>query len=81
MSHIFRLHKQGSAINIDALTWLRLHILRFLERASEIRTALGNTCDAIPAMLPIHGFRHDVEPDDFIALLVALPRDISGCGR
>jgi len=43
--------------------------LRFLERAWESWTALGNTRDAIPAVWPIRGFRHDVEPDNFIAQL------------
>ncbi|MFC7515261.1 histone deacetylase family protein [Herbaspirillum sp. GCM10030257] len=43
--------------------------LRFLERAWDSWTALGNTRDAIPAVWPIRGFRHDVEPDNFIAQL------------
>jgi acetoin utilization deacetylase AcuC-like enzyme len=43
--------------------------LRFLERAWDMWSALGNTRDAIPAVWPIRGFRHDVEPDNFIAQL------------
>ncbi|HJV87574.1 MAG TPA: histone deacetylase family protein [Noviherbaspirillum sp.] len=43
--------------------------LRFLERAWDNWTALGNTRDAIPAVWPIRGFRHDVEPENFIAQL------------
>ncbi|HYD97281.1 MAG TPA: histone deacetylase family protein [Noviherbaspirillum sp.] len=43
--------------------------LRFLERAWDAWSALGNTRDAIPAVWPIRGFRHDVEPDNFIAQL------------
>ncbi|HYD62344.1 MAG TPA: histone deacetylase family protein [Noviherbaspirillum sp.] len=43
--------------------------LRFLERAWDSWTALGSTRDAIPAVWPIRGFRHDVEPDNFIAQL------------
>ncbi|NEX62947.1 histone deacetylase family protein [Noviherbaspirillum galbum] len=43
--------------------------LRFLEGAWDEWAALGNTRDAIPAVWPIRGFRHDVEPDSFIARL------------
>jgi acetoin utilization deacetylase AcuC-like enzyme len=43
--------------------------LRFLERAWDSWAALGNTRDAIPAVWPIRGFRHDVEPDSFMAQL------------
>lgn len=43
--------------------------LRFLERAWDMWSALGNTRDALPAVWPIRGFRHDIEPDNFIAQL------------
>jgi acetoin utilization deacetylase AcuC-like enzyme len=43
--------------------------LRFLERAWERWRALGNTRDALPDVWPVRGFRHDIEPDDFIAQL------------
>jgi acetoin utilization deacetylase AcuC-like enzyme len=43
--------------------------LRFLERAWDTWSALGNTRDALPDVWPIRGFRHDVEPDDFIGQL------------
>lgn len=43
--------------------------LRFLERAWDMWRALGNDRDALPDVWPIRGFRHDIEPDDFIAQL------------
>ncbi len=43
--------------------------LRFLERAWGMWSALGHTRNALPDVWPIRGFRHDVEPDDFIAQL------------
>lgn len=43
--------------------------LRFLERAWGMWSALGHTRDAIPSVWPIRGFRHDVEPDSFMAQL------------
>ncbi len=43
--------------------------LRFLERAWERWRALGHDGDAIPDVWPIRGFRHDLEPDDFMAQL------------
>jgi acetoin utilization deacetylase AcuC-like enzyme len=43
--------------------------LRFLERAWQTWNGLGNTRDALPDVWPIRGFRHDVEPDDFIGQL------------
>jgi len=43
--------------------------LRFLERAWGLWSAGGQTRDALPAVWPIRGFRHDVEPDNFIAQL------------
>ncbi|HSI57174.1 MAG TPA: histone deacetylase family protein [Ideonella sp.] len=43
--------------------------LRFLERAWSMWSALGQTRDALPAVWPIRGFRHDVEPDNFIGQL------------
>jgi acetoin utilization deacetylase AcuC-like enzyme len=43
--------------------------LRFLERAWDSWSALGNTRDAIPSVWPVRGFRHDIEPDNFIAQL------------
>jgi len=43
--------------------------LRFLERAWDMWSALGNTRDAIPAVWPIRGMRHDVEPHNVIAQL------------
>jgi acetoin utilization deacetylase AcuC-like enzyme len=43
--------------------------LRFLARAWDQWSALGQTRDALPAVWPIRGFRSDVEPDNFIAQL------------
>ena len=43
--------------------------LRFLERAWDMWSALGHTRNALPDVWPIRGFRHDVEPDNFIAKL------------
>jgi acetoin utilization deacetylase AcuC-like enzyme len=43
--------------------------LRFLARAWTMWNALGNERDALPDVWPIRGFRHDIEPDDFIAQL------------
>jgi acetoin utilization deacetylase AcuC-like enzyme len=43
--------------------------LRFLERAWDVWSALGQCGDAIPSVWPIRGFRHDVEPDSFAAQL------------
>ena len=43
--------------------------LRFLERAWDAWSALGQTRDALPAVWPIRGLRHDVEPDNFVAQL------------
>jgi acetoin utilization deacetylase AcuC-like enzyme len=43
--------------------------LRFLERAWEAWSALGNARDALPDVWPIRGFRHDIEPDDFLGQL------------
>jgi acetoin utilization deacetylase AcuC-like enzyme len=43
--------------------------LRFLERAWSEWSALGHTRDALPAVWPIRGMRHDVEPGNFIAQL------------
>jgi acetoin utilization deacetylase AcuC-like enzyme len=43
--------------------------LRFLERAWEAWTALGNTRDVLPDVWPVRGFRHDVEPDGFLGKL------------
>jgi acetoin utilization deacetylase AcuC-like enzyme len=43
--------------------------LRFLERAWDMWSALGQTRDAIPSVWPIRGFRHDIEPDNFAAQL------------
>jgi acetoin utilization deacetylase AcuC-like enzyme len=43
--------------------------LRFLERAWDMWSALGQTRDALPAVWPIRSFRDDVEPDNFIAQL------------
>ncbi len=43
--------------------------LRFLERAWDMWRALGNEHDALPDVWPIRGFRHDIEPDDFMAQL------------
>ena len=43
--------------------------LRFLERAWDAWSALGQTRDALPAVWPIRGMRHDVEPDNFVAQL------------
>ena len=43
--------------------------LRFLERAWDMWRALGNELDALPDVWPIRGFRHDIEPDDFMAQL------------
>ncbi|HTN49887.1 MAG TPA: histone deacetylase family protein [Burkholderiaceae bacterium] len=43
--------------------------VRFLEQAWTRWNALGHTKDALPAVWPIRGMRHDIEPDDFIAQL------------
>jgi len=43
--------------------------LRFLERAWDMWRALGKERDALPDVWPIRGFRHDIEPDDFMAQL------------
>jgi acetoin utilization deacetylase AcuC-like enzyme len=43
--------------------------LRFLERAWDMWSALGNSRDALPAVWPIRSLRHDIEPDNFIAQL------------
>jgi acetoin utilization deacetylase AcuC-like enzyme len=43
--------------------------VRFLEKAWDMWSALGNTKDALPAVWPIRSFRDDVEPDYFIAKL------------
>lgn len=43
--------------------------LRFLERAWESWTALGNTRNAIPAVWLIRSFWHNVDPDNVIAQL------------
>jgi acetoin utilization deacetylase AcuC-like enzyme len=43
--------------------------LRFLERAWDMWSALGHTRNALPDVWPIRGFRHDVEPHNFIAQL------------
>jgi len=43
--------------------------VRFLEQAWEMWTALGLTRDALPSVWPVRGFRHDVEPDNFVAKL------------
>jgi acetoin utilization deacetylase AcuC-like enzyme len=43
--------------------------LRFLQRAWDEWSALGNTNDALPAVWPIRGMRHDVEPTNFMAQL------------
>ena len=43
--------------------------LRFLESAWERWRALGHEGDAIPDVWPIRGFRHDIEPEDFMAQL------------
>ncbi len=43
--------------------------LRFLERAWQRWRELGHDGDAIPDVWPIRGFRHDIEPDDFMAQL------------
>jgi acetoin utilization deacetylase AcuC-like enzyme len=43
--------------------------LRFLESAWAQWIAAGRTGDALPDVWPIRGFRHDVEPSDFIAQL------------
>ncbi|HTT10314.1 MAG TPA: histone deacetylase family protein [Burkholderiaceae bacterium] len=43
--------------------------LRFLERAWEAWRALGNSRDVLPDVWPIRGFRHDIEPDDFLGQL------------
>jgi len=43
--------------------------LRFLERAWQMWSASGHTRDALPDAWPIRGFRHDVEPADFVGQL------------
>jgi acetoin utilization deacetylase AcuC-like enzyme len=43
--------------------------IRFLEKAWDMWSALGNTRDALPAVWPVRGFRDDVEPDNFVAKL------------
>ncbi|HUL64937.1 MAG TPA: histone deacetylase family protein [Burkholderiaceae bacterium] len=43
--------------------------LHFLEHAWEAWSALGNTREAFPDVWPIRGFRHDIEPGDFIGQL------------
>jgi len=43
--------------------------LRFLESAWQRWRALGKERDALPDVWPIRGFRHDIEPDDFVAQL------------
>ena len=43
--------------------------IRFLEKAWDMWSALGNTRDALPAVWPVRGFRHDIEPDNFVARL------------
>jgi acetoin utilization deacetylase AcuC-like enzyme len=43
--------------------------LRFLERAWALWSASGQTRDALPSVWPVRGFRHDIEPENFIAQL------------
>ena len=59
-------------VTFDVARIERVHApryLRFLERAWQEWSALGQTKDALPAVWPIRGMRHDVEPDNFIAQL------------
>ncbi len=58
------------AFPLDAIE--RVHsprYIRFLQRAWGMWSALGQTRDALPAVWPIRSFRHDIEPDNFIAQL------------
>ena len=41
--------------------------VRFLEKAWDMWSALGNTRDALPAVWPIRTFRDDIAPEYFIA--------------
>jgi acetoin utilization deacetylase AcuC-like enzyme len=43
--------------------------LRFLQRAWETWRELGNERNVLADVWPVRGFRHDIEPDDFIAQL------------